>query len=82
MQASSKKPSKKKNLSNPFDKNCADVLAASDRGSHVEQAAGEVDYSRRGRTKSMGELAGRNLKIIERLSLTLSGRTSNGERQK
>lgn len=54
-QASSKKPSKRKKLWNSFDKNRADVLAASDRGSHVEQAAGEVDCSRRGRTKSMGE---------------------------
>ena len=35
--ASSKKPSKRKKLSNSFDKNRADVLAASDRGSHVEQ---------------------------------------------
>ena len=34
--ASSKKPSKRKKLSNSFDKNRA-VLAASDRGSHVEQ---------------------------------------------
>ena len=38
MQARSKKPSKRKKLSNSFDKNRADVLlAASDRGSHVEQ---------------------------------------------
>ena len=35
--ASSKKPSKRKKLSNSLDKNRADVLAASDRGSHVEQ---------------------------------------------
>ena len=35
--ASSKKPSKRKKLSNSFDKNRADVLAATDRGSHVEQ---------------------------------------------
>ena len=39
--ASSKKPSKRKKLSNSvsnsFDKNRADVLAASDRGSYVEQ---------------------------------------------
>ena len=35
--ASSKKPSKRKELSNSFDKNRADVLAASDRGSRVEQ---------------------------------------------
>ena len=34
---SSRKPSKRKKLSNSFDKNRADVLAASDRGSHVEQ---------------------------------------------
>ena len=33
----SKKPSKRKKLSNSFDKNRADVLAASDRGSPVEQ---------------------------------------------
>ena len=32
-----KKPSKRKKLSNSFDKNRADVLAATDRGSHVEQ---------------------------------------------
>ena len=31
--ASSKKPSKRKELSNSFDKNQADVLAANDRGS-------------------------------------------------
>ena len=37
LQARSKKPSKRKKLSNSFDKNRADVLAASDRGSHVEQ---------------------------------------------
>ena len=35
--ASSKKPSKRKKLWNSFDKNRADVLAASDRGSYVEQ---------------------------------------------
>ena len=35
--ASSKKPSKRKKLSNSFNKNRADVLAASDRGSYIEQ---------------------------------------------
>ena len=35
--ASSKKPSKRKKLLNSFDKNRAYVLAASDRGSYVEQ---------------------------------------------
>ena len=55
LQSSSKKPSKRKKLSNSCDKNRADVLAASDRGSHIEQAVGEVDCSRRGRTKWMGE---------------------------
>ena len=47
--ASSKKPSKRKKLSNSFDKNRADVLAASDRGSDVEQekfiALGPLDES-------------------------------------
>ena len=48
--ASSKKPSKRKKLSNLLDKNRADVLAASDRGSHVEQekliALNEEEQSR------------------------------------
>ena len=35
--ASSTKPSKMKKLLNSFDKNQADVLAASNRGSHVER---------------------------------------------
>ena len=35
--ASAKKPSKRKTLSNSFDKDRADVLAASDRGSYFEQ---------------------------------------------
>ena len=35
--ASSEKPSKRKKLSNSFDKNRADVLAASDPDFHVEQ---------------------------------------------
>ena len=42
LQVSSKKPSNRKKLSNSFDiKNWADVLVASDWGSHVEQATGE-----------------------------------------
>ena len=35
--ASAKKPSKRKRGSNSFDKDRADVLAASDRGSYFEQ---------------------------------------------
>ena len=35
--ASAKKPSKRKKGSNSFDKNRADVLVASDRGSYFEQ---------------------------------------------
>ena len=35
--ASSRKPSKRKKLLNSFDKNRADVLVASDRGSYIEQ---------------------------------------------
>ena len=35
--ASSKKPSKRKKLSNSFDKNRADVVAASDRGSTLSR---------------------------------------------
>ena len=35
--ASSKKPSKRKMVSKSFDKDRADVLAASDRGSYFEQ---------------------------------------------
>ena len=36
--ASAKKPSKRKKVSKSFDKDRADVLAASDRGSYFEQA--------------------------------------------
>ena len=35
--ASSKKPSKRKKLSNSFDKNRNDVLTANDQGSYIEQ---------------------------------------------
>ena len=35
--ASAKKPSKRKKVSKSFDKDRADVLAASDRGSYFEQ---------------------------------------------
>ena len=35
--ASTKKPSKRKKVSKSFDKDRADVLAASDRGSYFEQ---------------------------------------------
>ena len=47
--ASSKKPSKRKKLWISFDKNRADVLAASDRGSYVEQEKIALDEEEQSR---------------------------------
>ena len=71
LQARSKKPSKRKKLSNSFDKNRADVLAASNRGSHVEQekliALDEEEQSR-WETRSL-VLVHQKLKIMAKMNL-------------
>ena len=53
--ASAKKPSKRKKGSNSFDKDRADVLAASDRGSHFEQEKLADALDEEEQKTSMGE---------------------------
>ena len=79
--ASAKKPSKRKKVSKSFDKDRADVLAASDRGSYFDQEkfiSQDEEEQSRWENETVLALAGRKLKTKAKTNLKNRTHKSHG----